>query len=130
MVVKFKAVTTVEVALIMPVILLVLSGVIISVFYYHDKNVLYSHVHQLGSVIHQENRKSSGADVDELKLHLEQIVEGKLLLFDGVESSVEEVGQYITITASVQKNSRAIKISKSYQKVYPEQVIRKLDLFD
>ncbi len=111
---KYKAVYTVEVAYIMPLIILIISGVVISGFYLHDKNILYSKVYELGSIARQENRTPHDGRSIELEEVLINNCKGKLLLFQFIECEIEERDDVVRIYAKMEFMSKSVSIERVF----------------
>lgn len=125
--VRHKGVYTLEFAFIMPILMLIFTGIIITSFYFHDKNILYSKVYEVGTIARQMYHDPEGIDRKQLGDFLEEKCKSKLILFSNLdyEFTIEE--DYITIDASMQKGQKKIEISRSYHFNDMEQVIRKVD---
>lgn len=122
--VRYKGSTSIELSMMMPVILLVIVAVVNAGFYYHDKNVIYGKVFELGAIAWQQERLPSGLDVVELEIHYQESVEGKLLLFPEVTCDVKEESSGISITVTGSKGIMSIKVYRDVPIHYGEQNIR------
>lgn len=123
---RYKASTTIELAMMMPVVLLVITVVINASFYYHDKNVIYGKVYELSAIALQQERISTGLDAQELTIYYQDLVEGKLLLFGEVSCGVVEKGDGLEITVAADKGMMSLNINKAVPIYYVEQSIRRL----
>lgn len=123
---KYKAVYTVEIAFIMPVIILLLSGVILTGFYFHDKNVLYGKIYEMGSISRQEYRSPEGIDTGKLELVLSESCQNKLLLFTDVSCSIVEDSNGVLITGEMKSRGRKVTSSKYFTLNDVENSIRKI----
>lgn len=110
---KYKAIYTVEIAFIMPVIILLLSGVVLSGFYFHDKNVLYGKIYEMGNIARQEYRMPEDLDLGKLESALTESFGQKLLLFEQVICTVEEENDGILITGEMEYQGKKL-VSSQY----------------
>lgn len=122
----YKASTTIELALMMPVLLLVIIGVIHTSFYYHDKNVMYGKVYELGAIGKQQVRTKGALEPDELIAHFYDTCNDKLLLFTGIDCQVEELGDGMSIIVRAEKGMMVVSLEREYSYNYPEEHIRRL----
>lgn len=120
----YKGSTTIELALMIPVVLLVIVVVIQSAFYYHDKNVIYGKVYELGAIVQQQERLVSGIDTQELEAHYKEGVDNKLILFSEITCSVKETTGGIKVNVTTEKGLMALKIEREFGLYYPEQNVR------
>lgn len=123
---KYKGVYTIEVACVMPIVILLLSGIVVSSFYLHDKNIMYSKIYEVGNIAKQEYREPSDFDTSELELVLEESCKGKLLLFKNVVCDIEESGDGITVNATTQWKGKSISASRKFEFVDAEKSIRSI----
>lgn len=123
---RYKASTTIELAMMMPVLLLVITGVIHVSFYYHDKNIIYGKVYELEAIGVQQDRLSIELDTQELMEHYYESIEGKLLLFSEISCHVTATSMGITISVAAEKGFMSIKIDRLAPIYYVEQNIRLL----
>lgn len=111
---KYKGVYTVEIACIMPIIILLLSGIVLAGFYLHDKNVLYSKIYEFGSVARQEIRQPAGVDLEELEELVIENCRPKLLLFDNVSCQIEENSSEISIYGEMEFKGKRVSVSRVF----------------
>lgn len=121
---RYKASTTIELSMMMPVILLVITAVIYAGFYYHDKNIIYSKVYELGAIGKQESRLNPALDCKMLEEYLEKAIENKVLLITEISCSIEENNDQLCVTVEAYKRSMSIKVEKEFAIYYVEQNIR------
>lgn len=121
-----KAVYTVEIACIMPIVILIITGVILTTFYFHDKNILYSKVYETGVIGRQMYHNPEGVVVEKLESFMDEKCVPKMLLFSQVEYSIEVDKDEILIEASMEKASRRVTVQRQYQLNHGEEEIRKM----
>lgn len=122
--ITYKASTTIELSMMMPIVLLVITAVINGAFYYHDKNVIYGKVYEVGAVAQQQERLVSGIDSEILEEYYQNSIGDKLLIFSDVTCHVEETTTGVRIMVAAEKGIMALKIEKEYKSYYPEQNVR------
>lgn len=115
---------TVELAMMIPVILLVITGVIYAGFYFHDKNVIYGKVYEFGAIAVQEERRASGLDVNIIEDTFIKDTQDKLLLLSALDCTVKKESNTITIMAEAKYGKMGVEITKEFQYYYVEKNIR------
>lgn len=115
---------TIEMAYILPVILMIFLLVIYTVFYYHDKNILNGAAAETAVVGAQNARQKGKEDVD-LQNFFRERVTGKLVLLR--VTSVEVHRDKKSIEVSVQAGKGRMRVSVFQKAVIPkpEDKIRK-----
>lgn len=122
---RYKGSTTIELAMMMPVVLLVITVVVQAGFYYHDKNLIYGKVHELGAIAMQQERSATGFDRGVLVEYFLESIEGKLLLFGTASCEVEKWGDNIGISVAAEKGLMEVSINREVSTYYVEQNIRR-----
>lgn len=110
----------------MPIIILLLSGIVVSTFYLHDKNIMYSKIYEVGNIAKQEYREPREFDTTELELVLVEACQGKLLLFKDVVCNIEESGDGVTVKATAQWSGKNLSASRNFEFVDTEKSIRSI----
>ncbi len=100
-----KGSATIEMAYIMSVFLGIFFLLVTSIFYFHDKCVLYAAAYETSVVGSQRERLESIYSEEELKEYFIRQTEDALIFFPTVEVSVKKGLEYITVEASAVKNS-------------------------
>ena len=119
-----KAVATVEMAYIMPVVLLSFMAIVYSAFYYHDKNVLMGMAYETAVLGTQKERTPKGFDSGELAGHFTEHVEGKLILFSFSSVTMDKNARYIVVKSEASKRHMRIQIEQRASITEPEKFIR------
>lgn len=115
---------TVEMSFLMPIILLLLMTSILSVFYFHDKNVLSAAAYETAVAGSVKARKPGGADVGELHALYAERSQGKCILFSASEAEIEVGEEQIEVRAGASKGRFGISIVKRAPVTEPENYIR------
>ncbi|SHK46766.1 TadE family protein [Hespellia stercorisuis] len=117
---------TVEMAYVMPIVLLVFVVVMNLCFYYHDKNILNAIAYETAVLGSQKERTPKGFDEGELQTHFLQRLEGKMILFSSASVNVSKNSSYITVSSSASKKRMRIHIEQRASVTEPEKYIRLL----
>lgn len=125
---KLKGSTTIEMAYIMPVILLVFSVTIYCVFYLYDKNVLYATAYEGAIIGKSQYATTTGIVEEELEEFLIERSQNRLLFFtlDSLEIEIEE--ERVIIELQVEKGIMGMTITQSMPLVEQEAYVRKMRL--
>lgn len=119
-----KASSVIEMSYIMPIFFLLFVIIIHTVFYYHDKAVIYGAAGETAAVGTQEERKKeSGYDLESF---FRERVEGKLIYLRDTEVSVMKTRDEITVSASAQRGVLKVDACQKARIVKPEQKIRRM----
>lgn len=117
-----KGSVTVEIAIIVPVVLWVLTMLIILMLYYHDKNVVAALAHE-AVVVADKGESTCARDVEE---YFQSRVSNKLLLFSKVDSHVQMDDNTIYIVCKAKKKKMTLHIKLQMKRTKPEEYVRKL----
>ena len=115
---------TVEMAFLMPMILLIFMGSIFGVFYYHDKNIIAGAAYETAVVGSTKAREKKGTDVQELQTLFQDRVDGKCILFSGADAEIEVNEKEITVSAKASAKGMRLSVMKKAVVTKPEQRIR------
>ena len=80
---KVNGSMTVEMSLLMPIILFLILSCILTVFYFHDKNIIAAAAYETSVVGSTKMREAEGVDEGELTALFAERTEGKCILFAG-----------------------------------------------
>lgn len=112
---------TVEAAVIVPLILMVFSVLLNTLFYYHDKNII------TGAAYETVVRGSSEEETDsELEAYYQSRVKGKLLLFTYTTGEIEQEEDIVRITCTAIRKKMSLCIERATAKTNPEGYIRNI----
>lgn len=119
-----KGSMTVEMAFLMPIILFLILSCILTVFYFHDKNVLAAAAYETTVVGSTKMREPEGVDEGELTELFAQRTEGKCILFAQSQSSVSVGEEQIQVKAFAEKGKFKVSVLKRASVTEPEKYIR------
>lgn len=115
---------TVEMAFLMPIILFLILSCILTVFYFHDKNVLSAAAYETSVVGSTKMREPGGVDEGELTALFVQRSEGKCILFAQSQSSISVNEEQIQVEAVAEKGRFKVSVLKKASVTEPEKYIR------
>ncbi len=109
---------------IMPLFLFLFVIIIHTVFYYHDKAVIYGAAGETAAAGAQaERKKESGYDLESF---FRERVKGKLIYLRDTDVSVGKTSEEITVSVSAQRGALKVDACQKARIVRPEQKIRRM----
>lgn len=115
---------TVEISFLMPMILLLIMTSILSVFYFHDKNVLAAAAYETAVAGSVKVREPGGVDAGELHALYAERVRGKCILFSASEAQIEVGEEQIEVYAQAARGRFELSVLKKASVTEPEKYIR------
>lgn len=123
--VKLKGSTVVEMAYLMPVVLLCWMAVIFALFYYHDKNIIGGAAYETAIVGSEEWRWKKEIEDGKMEQYFQKRIENKLIFFDTVSVETVVVKDEFEVTAGAQKRKCSVSVKRSAALTVPEEKIRR-----
>ena len=123
--VKLKGSTVVEMAYLMPVVLLCWMTVIFALFYYHDKNIIGGAAYETAIVGSEEWRWQKEIEDGKMEQYFQKRIENKLIFFDTVSVETAVVKDEFEVTAGAQKRKMRVSVKRSAALTVPEEKIRR-----
>ena len=123
--VKLKGSTVVEMAYLMPVVLLCWMAVIFALFYYHDKNIIGGAAYETAIVGSEEWRWKKEIEDRKMEQYFQKRIENKLIFFDTVSVETAVVKDEFEVTAGAQKRKMRVSVKRSAALTVPEEKIRR-----
>lgn len=117
---------TVEMSFLMPMILLLIMGCILAVFYYHDKNILSGAAYETAVTGSTKARAKDGVREGELEQLFQERIKGKCILFPGAQAAVSVGEDEIEVTAAASRRGMKVSVSKRAAVTEPEKYIRNM----
>lgn len=105
-------------------IMFLVMGCILAVFYYHDKNVLSGAAYETAVAGSTRMRERDGIDEGELEALYAERTEGKCILFAGSSAQVSVGEKEIVVEATAQKGRFMLSVLKKAAVTDPEKYIR------
>lgn len=120
--------TVVEMAYLMPVVLLTWMLIIFALFYYHDKNILAGAAYETAVVGSELLREEKNVPEEKLEQYLQDRIRGKMLFFEGanVEANIGESEIIMRVHASTK--GLEVSTEKRAAVTEPEKKIRKMKI--
>lgn len=117
---------TVEASFLMPMIMFLIMGCILAVFYYHDKNILSGAAYETAVVGGTKARETGGVTEGELEQLFRERVKGKCIMFSNVRAAVSVGKDEIEVTAAADRRSMKVSVTKRAAVTEPEKYIRNM----
>ena len=118
---KVNGSMTVEMSLLMPIILFLILNCILTVFYFHDKNIIAAAAYETSVVGSTKMREAEG----ELTALFAERIEGKCILFAGSSVNISVGEKQILVEATAEKGKFRVSVRKRASVTEPEAYIRK-----
>lgn len=115
---------TVEMAFLMPVVLLLIMSSIFGVFYFHDKNIISGAAYETAVVGSSKAREKEGVKAGELEALFQERVGGKCILLTGVQASVHISDENIEVRAEGTGRGMKVSVFRSCAVTEPEKTVR------
>ncbi len=120
---RVKGSTTVEMALLMPMIFLVFLLVVRTTFYYHDKSILNGIAYETLTVAVQTARNPKPEEAD-VEAFCREKAQGKLIYFSSPEVSLESTKEMAKIQITASRGKMKIRVLRQANVPHPEKKIR------
>ena len=121
--VKVKGSTVVEMAYLMPVVLLCWMAVIFTLFYYHDKNIIGGAAYETAVVGSEEWRWQKKIEDGKMEQYFQKRIENKLIFFDTASVETVIVKDEFEVTAGAKKRRMRMSVKRSAAHTLPEEKI-------
>ena len=123
---RLNAVMTIEMAIIIPLVLFMVMGLILTIFYFHDKNILNGAASETAVVGSAKLRESEEFDEEEIENFCRERIQGKciFLVSHRIEVSVSDTEVVVEVTAA--KRDFSISVIKKAVVTEPERKIRNM----
>lgn len=123
---RLNAVMTIEMAIIIPLVLFMVMGLILTIFYFHDKNILNGAASETAVVGSARLRDSEEVDEEDLENFCRERIQGKciFLVSHRIDVSVSDTEVVVEVTAA--KRDFSISVIKKAVVTEPERKIRNM----
>ncbi len=125
-----SGIMTIELACLMPVLILVFQLIIYSTFYYHDKIILLAAAGEAVVMAARYERREGLQGEMDLEAFFREQIDGKLILFSGTMVDAEKTDDEVTLTVSAQKGEMRLSVMQSAVVSKPEKEIRRMSVFN
>ncbi len=123
-----SGIMTIELACLMPVLMLVFQLIIYSTFYYHDKIILIAAAGETVVVAARYERKAGFQGEMDVEEFFRSQVAGKLILFSGMRVEADKTKDEVKITVSAQKGGMSLEVMQCAVISKPEEMIRRMSI--
>ncbi len=123
---KLKAALTIEMSFLIPIVLVIFMELIMTIFYYHDKNILNGAAYETSVVGSASMRKKEKLTDSDLEVFCRDRMKGKciFLTFQEVDVTIDE--EEIRVEVSARKKGFSVSVEKQSFISRPEKKIRNL----
>lgn len=125
-----KGSMTIEMSVIIPFILVIVMGGIMTLFYYHDKNIIYAAAYETAVVGSMDMREKEFVTEDELSAFCIERLKKKCILMTSYEIKVTIRDEEVIVKISSVKNGYRIQAEKKAPVTRPEKRIRDVRRLD
>lgn len=120
-----KGIITVEMAYIVPVVLLIFFLSVMGIFYYHDKDVIASCAYEAAVVGSTKAREKNGVSSEQIQAVFEERVRGKCILFEDIRGNVRISEDKIVVNVTAARGKMRLNIMETAAVTEPEDKIRR-----
>ena len=117
---------TVEMSLLMPFLLFLIMGCILTVFYYHDKNILSGAAYETAVVGSTLALEKDGVEENKLEDLCRERINGKCILFGISKVNVIMEDKWIEVSVSARRKKMKVHVIQKAVLTQPEKYIRKV----
>lgn len=122
----FQGSTIVEMAYLMPVVLLAWMLIIFALFYYHDKSIVNGAAYETAvvssEILHEEGELPEG----KMERYFQERIRRKMLFFGGASVQISSEEDRVSVKARAAAKGLRISVERSAAVTVPEERIRKL----
>lgn len=127
---SLKGSITVEAAVIIPLILVILMGSIVTLFYYHDKNIIYAAAYETAVIGSMDMREKNPVTEEELAAFCKDRLKKKCIWMTAQNVKVTICEEEVLVNISSAKNRYRIQVEKKTPVTRPEKRIRDVRRLD
>lgn len=117
---------TVEAALLMPLVGLLLVSSVLLFFYFHDKNIISSCAYETAVIGSTKAREKDGVDASLLDQAFQERMQGKCIFFPGARADIRVGDEEVTVTASAARGYFRLQVVQRAAVTEPEDHIRRM----
>lgn len=121
---KWKGSFTVEAAVLVSAVLFLVYGIIMVLFYYHDKNILAGTAYETAVISGRKQKQESPFQEEEIQQLWKERISGKMILFREAEVEVECQKEYVWISVQASRRRLRITVEAKAALTEPEKKIR------
>ena len=121
---KWKGSFTVEAAVLVSAVLFLVYGIIMVLFYYHDKNILAGTAYETAVISGRKQKQEPPFQEEEIQQLWKERISGKMILFREAEVEVECQKEYVWISVEASRRKLRITVEAKAALTEPEKKIR------
>lgn len=127
---ELKGSLMIEMSVIVPVVFVIFVGIILAVFYYHDKNILNGAAYETAVVGSSKMREKEKITEEELEEYCSDRLRRKCIFLTtaNIEVCIEEEEIIVSLTA--RENGFRVSVTKKSALTEPEKKIRNIRRLD
>lgn len=127
---EMSGIMTIELACLMPILMLVFQMILYSTFYYHDKVILLAAAGETVVVAARYERQEGSRGEMNLEAFFREQVDGKLILFSetGTMVDTKKTDDEVSLTVSAQKGGMHLSVTQNAVISKPERMIRRMSV--
>lgn len=127
---KLKGSLTIEMSILIPAILLVFMGLILTVFYYYDKDIMHGAAYETVVWGSAKMREKEELTESELKAFCRERLEGKSIMMTSAVVNADIQEEEIIVGITSQKKGFSLSVEKRAAVTEPEKKIRDIRRLD
>ncbi|MCP1102447.1 hypothetical protein M2454_000945 [Aequitasia blattaphilus] len=122
---RVKGSTTIEMAIIAPMILLVFMMIIYCIFYFHDKNILLGVANEVASVGSMKMRTEGEEVLSELDAFLSERIQKKCILLQVTDYKIKVLENEVYVSIYAKKKQLKVRVERRMEVARVEKEIRR-----
>lgn len=123
---RLNASMTIEMSMIIPMVLFLIMGLILIVFYFHDKNILNGAASETAIAGSAKFRGSAEISEEELERFCRERIQGKCIFLVSHKIDITVSDENIVVEISAAKRDFSISVVKKARITEPEKHIRNI----
>lgn len=127
---ELKGSLTIEMSVIVPVVFVIFVGIILAVFYYHDKNILNGAAYETAVVGSSKMREKEKITEEELEEYCSDRLRRKCIFLTTVNIEVCIEEEEIIVSLTARENGFRVSVTKKSALTEPEKKIRNIRRLD
>jgi len=123
---RLNASMTIETSIIIPLVLFMIMGLILTTFYFHDKNILNGAASETAIVGSAKLRGSEKISGEELESFCRERIQGKCIFLVSHQVNITVLDTEVMVEVTAEKKDFSISVVKRAAVTEPEKKIRNI----
>ncbi len=123
---RLNASMTIEMSIIIPLVLFMIMGLILTIFYFHDKNILNGAASETAFVGSAKLRESGEIREEELERFCRERIQGKCIFLVSLQIDITVSDTEVMVEVTAEKKDFSISVVKRAAVTEPEKKIRNM----